>query len=532
MNTQQVLLTIAETSTEAVLACDLSGAISYANPALTRLCGWTAAQLAGMTCRELLADCPILPNPVVPGEPSPRQLNLHEFTTLLRRPCGDVVPVEVTVTPIREGEALTGAVLGLVDQRGAQSILKALQQSEATYRALVEHMLDGLVEYQILLDAQGVPVDAIFCAANAAFDTITGIKREAVIGRRVTEVRPDTDSEWLVLLGKVALTGEAVRFERHSERLGKWFSMLAYCPREGHCAIVSEDVTERRQVAAALAASEAKYRELVEHASSLILKLDCDGRLTFLNNSAVEFLGQPEAALLGSDVVAVLCDHDDVSARTLRAFLAPAVRAGDACYCETMQPAAEGTPRWAAWTLQAMQNGGDGPWGVLCTGADISQRKQAERALRESEERYRLLFERSPVGVFHYSPALQITDCNDRFVSILQSSRERLIGLDLTSLNDLSVLPCLRDGVNGKEGLFEGSYAATTGSGTPWLVLHTAPLYGPDGQVTGAVGITEDISARKVAEAVARQRQQVLTTLLDSLPGYAFFKNRNGQYVT
>ncbi len=56
------------------------------------------------------------------------------------------------------------------------------------------------------------------------------------------------------------------------------------------------------------------------------------------------------------------------------------------------------------------------------------------RELLISEERYRLLFQRLPVGVFHYDQELRITDCNDRFVTILQSSRERLIGLDMNTL--------------------------------------------------------------------------------------------------
>jgi PAS domain-containing protein len=62
----------------------------------------------------------------------------------------------------------------------------------------------------------------------------------------------------------------------------------------------------------------------------------------------------------------------------------------------------------------------------------MKERKRAKEALRESEKRYRLLFQHIPVGIFHYDPHLRLTECNERFVAILQSSRDRLIGLDLT----------------------------------------------------------------------------------------------------
>jgi len=122
--------------------------------------------------------------------------------------------------------------------------------------------------------------------------------------------------------------------------------------------------------------------------------------------------------------------------------------------------------------------------------------------LRQSAESYRLLFQRAPMGVFHYDPQLCITDCNDRLADILQSGRERLIGLDMTTLSDQRVLPALRQALQGQEGIYEGHYRATTSSAEIWVSMRAAPLFDQRGQVVGGVGILQDFTERRQAERV------------------------------
>ena len=140
----------------------------------------------------------------------------------------------------------------------------------------------------------------------------------------------------------------------------------------------------------------------------------------------------------------------------------------------------------------------------------IKKQKKSETLLRENEERYRLLFQRSPIGVFHYDTNLKITDCNDGFANILQSSQERLVGLDMNTLKDQSVIPSIRKTIEGKEGFYEGFYRATTSTAEIWVSMRTAPIFGSDGQVKGGVGIVEDITERKKAEEALRKSEENL----------------------
>jgi PAS domain S-box-containing protein len=130
----------------------------------------------------------------------------------------------------------------------------------------------------------------------------------------------------------------------------------------------------------------------------------------------------------------------------------------------------------------------------------LAKLEQAQYDLRKSEEQYRSLFQRSPVGVFHYDTRLYITECNDRLAAILQSSRERLIGLDMNQLKDQRIAPTLKQAIKGQAGFYEGPYRATTSPAQIWASLRTAPLLDSQNHVIGGVGIVEDITERKRAE--------------------------------
>jgi PAS domain S-box-containing protein len=144
----------------------------------------------------------------------------------------------------------------------------------------------------------------------------------------------------------------------------------------------------------------------------------------------------------------------------------------------------------------------------------IGEYRKAEVDLQEKEERYRLLFEQAPVGVFHYDHQLRITDCNDRFVEILRSHREKLLNLDMKNLKDHSVLPAIEKALGGTPGYYEGPYSATTSSAVILISMQTAPLWSREGKIRGGMGIVEEISERKMAEEeLAAEKERLAVTL-------------------
>lgn len=122
-----------------------------------------------------------------------------------------------------------------------------------------------------------------------------------------------------------------------------------------------------------------------------------------------------------------------------------------------------------------------------------------EETLKLSEERYRLLLNHSPVGIFHFDENLVITYCNDIIINTLHSSFGIIVGLDMKTLKDPSLLPAARNALNGDMGLYEGEYKATFSDVSLWISMICAPARDSNGNVVGGIGIVQNITDRKKA---------------------------------
>jgi PAS domain S-box-containing protein len=167
----------------------------------------------------------------------------------------------ITLDPtLDEDNKLIGGVCILSDITDKILAERELQESLSKYRSLFSNMMEGFAYHEVLFDDQGRAIDYVFLEVNDAFEKLTGLKREDVIGRRVTEVIPGIENDladWIGIYGRIALTGEQLRFENYSEFLRRWYSISAFSPQKGYFAAVFEDITERKKAEVALSESQA-----------------------------------------------------------------------------------------------------------------------------------------------------------------------------------------------------------------------------------------------------------------------------------
>jgi len=155
--------------------------------------------------------------------------------------------------------------------------------------------------------------------------------------------------------------------------------------------------------------------------------------------------------------------------------------------------------------------------GILLVCRDVTQRVKVQAALRESEQRYHSLFDQSPVGVFMFDKNMVLTDCNERLVEIMHTSRDKLIGIDLTKLrNNTVVVPKALETLSGSIISYEGPYLTTTSNVTVWITLNGTPLHDEMGNVIGGMAVIEDVSARHEAQEKLRKSEEQNRLLVEN----------------
>jgi len=132
----------------------------------------------------------------------------------------------------------------------------------------------------------------------------------------------------------------------------------------------------------------------------------------------------------------------------------------------------------------------------------ITDLKETKEALRESEEKYRMVFSNVPLGILHFDSTGRITTCNDNFISISDSKKEQIIGALLSEALDVNMVSAIEHTLAGTIGHYEGEYLSkTSGKITP-VRVNFAPIILDNGTISGGVGIFEDITERKQIERI------------------------------
>jgi len=156
----------------------------------------------------------------------------------------------------------------------------------------------------------------------------------------------------------------------------------------------------------------------------------------------------------------------------------------------------------------------------------IASREQAVKARRESEEKHRLFFENSPIGIIHYDNQGIITDVNEAMITTFGSSREKLIGLDIEDIPDKMFGNEVSKSLNGEFGYYEGEYISYTGGKTSIIKANWIPI-SRDGNVIAGVGIVEDITARKRAEEALRESEEKFRFITESVADIVWVLDRD-----
>lgn len=310
---------------------------------------------------------------------------------------------------------------------------KKLKASESNYNSLFENMLDAFAYHQIIIDGNNHPVDYIFLKVNGAFERFTGLKKDNIIGRRVTEVIPEittTDRELIDLYGRVALTGESKIFELYFEPFDKFYSITAYSNEKGYFATIFEDITKRKLAEKALKKSESYYRTIFEHTGAATVILEEDRTISLANAEFEKLSGYSREELEGKKSWTDFVLKDDLlkmkeyhSLRRIDPETVPSIY--DFRFIDR-----EGSVKNIHLDVDMIPKTKKSVASLL----DITVIKQAERALQESERNFRAVVENSNDGILIAAGDGHHVFANQKAAEITGYALPELLNMTLTDL--------------------------------------------------------------------------------------------------
>jgi PAS domain S-box-containing protein len=331
-----------------------------------------------------------------------------------------------------------------------------------------------------------------------------GLNAEAV-GRTVFEVFPflpeavRDEYRWVIEAGKALFTEETLTIDGREIMTETRKIPVIEKGEVVWIITVIRDVTEKARADRALRESETRFREFADSLPQTAFEMSETGRLTFVNRNAFDTYGYTREDMEdGLHALQMIAPEDrERASQNIRQVAGGEIIGGN----EYTAIRKDGT-RFPVVIHST-------PGFMI----DITSRKLAEEALRQSEERYRTLVENAPLGILSMDREGRILDINPMLLRILGWPSAEAA----RSTNPLAFAPLVEAGISedfrrcletGEPGVHDRPYTNMSGK-RAHMRYHVRPIRGPGGEVEGVQAMVEDISEAKILEAQYRHAQKM-----------------------
>lgn len=517
---------IVENAMAGIFTVDTVYRFIYANDELCKILGFSREQLLGMDFRDVLSDDS---KEMVAERYARRQRGEDvppRYELKVVRADGEVRDAEMSVTLVKDKDGNALSVGQLVDITGRKRAEEALRQKTEE--------LDRF--FSVALDLLSIAdTDGYFRRLNPQWEAVLGYTHQELEGLRFLDlVHPEDQVDTLAAVDDLEAQKSVLNFvNRYRCKDGsyRWLEWRSY-PIGNLIYAAARDITERKRSEQALRESEAKFRSIVE-ASPMgmhMYELKTDDRLVFVgsNPAADRILGVDNNQFIGKNIEEAF---PPLSGTEVPERYRLAAARGTSWITEQVDYQDEKIT--GAFDLHAFQTE---PGKMAVMFLDVTDRKQAESALRDSEERFRKVFEEGPLGMAVLSKDDRFIRTNEAFCRMIGYREEELIGLtfvDITHPDDIDI------GKQQSEKLLRGDtpflqtekrYITKDGQ-TLWINLTASIVHSDEGVPLYKLTMIENITQRKETERALRESKQMLRQILDTIPVRVFWKDENSHFL-
>ncbi|MHB1153739.1 MAG: PAS domain S-box protein [Eubacteriales bacterium] len=405
--------------------------------------------------------------------------------------------------------------------------------AEDRYNQLLNSMDEGYCVIDVIFDDAGKPVDWRYLETNQQYRSQGGIP--AAPGQLISEICGGAQSFWFELYGDVAVSGIPAHIENEFKETGKWFDIYAFKiggNESRKVGVLCRDISERRKTEEALQESEQRFRSVLDNSVDVIYRVNIQtGHFEYVSPSVENIMGYtPEQIMAMSSAEALAMIHpDDLPAMRTAIARLPETGNEEAIYRQRNK---NGEYRWLSNHMSLTRDSAGQPLYRNGSIRDITEAKQTEEALRESEQRFRAVLNTS-VDIIY-----RVNIQTDRF-DYVSPSAEKIMGytpeqyMAISSAEVMTMihpddLPAIRTAMTRllETGNEEVILRQRAKSGEyRWLSNHMSLTRDNTGQPLYRTGNIRDITeTRRTEEALRESEQRFRTVQENSLDRFTILK--------
>jgi len=516
-------------SNDSVVISDLDGTVLDVNEATLKMYGTkNKSDLIGTSAFDL----------IVPEE---REIALADMKELLEKDYlpnrehtvttkdGGKIPVEMSTAIMKD---VDGKPIGFVaisrDITERKRAEEALKESEVKYRAIINAMNDTAW----LIDFDGKFVDV-----NDTAVKIMGYSREELLSMGPTDIDSSLTPEQIMGLVKGMESDEAQVFETaHTTKDGKTFPVEIISTRvtyHGKQAILSvaRDLTERKKQEEILRKAREKFETYFDLAKVILVAIDAKGNVAQINKTGCDVLGYKKKEIVGKNWFNNFLPKklEKKTKAYFKKLLSEQIEPVE--YYENTVLTKDGKERLIAWHNILLRDEQGNIKGTLSSGEDITERKKTENALKESEEKFRTIFEGATDGIAALDPkTMKVIFTNPKMTGITGYAPDELQNatvIDFVPKDEISsVIQQFQNHTGGKRDLTR--YIPVIRKDKTHIYCDVRSKFLNIGNQQYLMAFVRDVTEQKKAEEALRESERQFRELTELLPSVVFEADASG----
>lgn len=394
------------------------------------------------------------------------------------------------------------------------------------YKQIVDDAPFGFAHHEIIVDKDGQPCDYRFIDVNKAFEKLTGLSKDTLIGHTIRQLVPGIDQDdfdWIGYYGKIALEGGEGELDRYSQPFGKWYKVQVFSTEKMFFTTFFNDISAEKRAEQSRLKEKQILQNYLDTTETIMVSLDNSGNITMLNRYGLELLGYSAEQIIGKNWFETVLPQPEGKNVVLPVFRR--IINGDLESLKDFENdiiTSSGKRRSIAWRNGYQFDDAGHISGTLSSGIDITERRKILDDLRAEKEFMDATIASMHDGFSILNPEGIHHEVNAALCQMTGFSSEELLGVGpphpyWPPEKYSEIIEAFQSTLKGDFSDFELTFMRRDGTRFP-VIVSPSWIKDSHGNITSYLASVKDISTRKQAEEALRESEIRFSTIFRDNP--------------